>query len=130
MSILSKVYNNYLKMEYKKRSTMKYKTEICKNWEAGYCEFEDECVFAHGKDDLRGKSSYKTKKCRQFFEQGYCMFGNKCIFQHFEGVNINIETDDNYYTFLPNTESESNNKPIQKKPRLPVFQQIYQNNQD
>ncbi|OMJ75672.1 hypothetical protein SteCoe_25142 [Stentor coeruleus] len=116
-------------MEYKKKSTMKYKTEICKNWEVGYCEFEDECVFAHGKEDIRGKSSYKTKKCRQFFEQGYCMFGNKCIFQHFEGLDLSIESDNNY-TFFPNNFNESYSKTTQQKPRLPIFQQICQNNQD
>lgn len=35
----------------------KYKTELCRNWMAGFCSFDNECVFAHGKEELRIKSS-------------------------------------------------------------------------
>jgi hypothetical protein len=31
----------------------KFKTEMCKNWEAGVCDFELDCCFAHGSDELR-----------------------------------------------------------------------------
>ena len=34
----------------------KYKTELCRNWLNGYCSFDNKCVFAHGKDDLREKT--------------------------------------------------------------------------
>ncbi|OMJ95119.1 hypothetical protein SteCoe_1662 [Stentor coeruleus] len=65
---------------------VKYKTEICRNWELGSCEFGHSCAFAHGQDELRGKanmgSNYKTKKCKQFHEQGYCIYGNRCQFRH------------------------------------------------
>jgi hypothetical protein len=36
-------------------SNGKYKTELCRNWMSGFCSFESQCVFAHGKDELRGK---------------------------------------------------------------------------
>lgn len=28
----------------------KFKTEICKNWMNGKCDFGDRCAFAHGED--------------------------------------------------------------------------------
>jgi hypothetical protein len=65
---------------------VKYKTELCRNWELGTCEFGENCAFAHGQDELRNKtnmgSKYKTKKCKQFHEQGYCIYGNRCQFKH------------------------------------------------
>jgi len=39
--------------DYKK----KYKTEICKNFEfRGYCQWGDQCSFAHGQQELRTKT--------------------------------------------------------------------------
>jgi Zinc finger C-x8-C-x5-C-x3-H type (and similar) len=65
---------------------VKYKTEICRNWEMGACEFGSGCAFAHGYEELRYKSNtgknYKTKKCKQFHEIGYCIYGNRCQFKH------------------------------------------------
>ena len=67
---------------------VKYKTEMCKNWAAGHCEFGNKCAFAHGYDELRKKlhlaNNYKTKNCKQFFEQGYCMYGQRCQFKHMD----------------------------------------------
>jgi len=65
----------------------KYKTEACKYWaEKGYCEFGDQCAFAHGNVEMRQKShissNYKTKKCNQFHETGYCPYGVRCQFIH------------------------------------------------
>ena len=64
----------------------KYKTEICRNWEMGKCEFGEDCAFAHGFQELRYKSNigqkYKTKKCKQFHEQGVCQYGTRCQFKH------------------------------------------------
>ena len=63
----------------------KIKTEICRNWEAGSCEYGDKCFFAHGMKELREKFSakiVKTQKCESFFKFGYCMNGIKCQFKH------------------------------------------------
>jgi len=65
----------------------KYKTEVCKYWAAyGYCEFGDQCAFAHGKQEIREKvhisTNYKTKKCIQFHENLYCPYGQRCQFLH------------------------------------------------
>ena len=64
----------------------KYKTEICRNWEIGNCEFGNSCSFAHGYEELRNKvnmgNNYKTKKCKQFHEIGFCIYGNRCQFKH------------------------------------------------
>jgi len=64
----------------------KFKTEMCKNWEAGYCPYGDEkCSFAHGKAQLMQKSNlpsnYKTKQCENF-KKGTCKYGSRCQFLH------------------------------------------------
>jgi hypothetical protein len=41
----------------------KFKTEMCKNWEAGYCEFSPNCCFAHGEDQLR-QTDEPLKACK------------------------------------------------------------------
>ena len=30
-----------------------FKTKICWNWEKGHCKNKDQCIFAHGKDELK-----------------------------------------------------------------------------
>jgi hypothetical protein len=65
----------------------KYKTEVCKYWaDSGYCEFGDQCAFAHGGLDIRQKatvaSNYKTKQCVQYHENGLCPYGVRCQFLH------------------------------------------------
>ena len=66
----------------------KYKTEMCRNWENGECHYGSNCVYAHGRDELKEKSliplNYKTKRCNQFFNLGYCTFGHRCRFLHYE----------------------------------------------
>lgn len=65
---------------------VKYKTEMCRNWENGKCEFGGTCAFAHGPDELRERTllptNYRTKKCKQFYELGYCLYGTRCQFKH------------------------------------------------
>lgn len=97
---------------------LKYKTEMCKGWVKGLCEFGDKCAFAHGHEELREKTAnvcnYKTKRCKQFFELGVCMYGTRCQFLH---------TDSNTATSTP----ESSARPSRKSSgdegtnRLPVF---------
>ena len=80
--------SNCLVNNLKKPVPIKYKTEICRNWEnEGFCRFGTECIFAHGSQDLNRKlavpSNYKTKICKQFTEYPfYCPYGEKCQFLH------------------------------------------------
>ncbi|CAG9335398.1 unnamed protein product [Blepharisma stoltei] len=66
--------------------TIKYKTELCRNWISGFCEFGDKCAFAHGDEQLRLKEAapepVKIKKCVNYFEVGYCLLNSKCPFRH------------------------------------------------
>ena len=101
---------------------LKYKTEICRNWETGFCEFGDKCAFAHGADELRQKthlsSNYKTKKCKQFYELGYCMYGNRCQFRHKEeSPSSKASTNPSNSLASSRKSSEENSS----KRRLPIF---------
>lgn len=92
----------------------KYKTEICRNWELGICDYGEGCAFAHGIEELRDKVNmglkYKTKNCKQFHELGYCIYGNRCQFKH-------RDTADN--TPNPSPKSEDNGRR-----RLKIFAEI------
>lgn len=68
----------------RKTGEAKYKTEICRNWLSGHCEFGEKCVFAHGSLELRNKTQgkYKTRLCKQFYQHGYCGYGPRCQFRH------------------------------------------------
>jgi len=66
---------------------VKYKTEMCKNWEqTGTCKFGADCAFAHGQHELQHKkhvpAKYKTKLCKSFHEALYCPYGQRCQFLH------------------------------------------------
>ncbi|CAG9317254.1 unnamed protein product [Blepharisma stoltei] len=67
---------------------VKYKTEMCKNWESGQCEFGNKCAFAHGIEELRNKSHKSAKPkipgCKMYQDKGYCIYGSKCQFSHRE----------------------------------------------
>ena len=97
---------------------VKFKTEMCRNWKLGCCEFGDQCMFAHGHEELRSvsSSSYRTKKCKQFYEKGYCQYGNRCQFKH---RDISQETAANSPRIMPRQKSEE-----ASKRRLPVFLRI------
>ncbi|PIA18392.1 hypothetical protein COEREDRAFT_32336, partial [Coemansia reversa NRRL 1564] len=69
-----------------------YKTKLCEKFEQdGECPYNNKCVFAHGKDELRPSSAglrhntnplYKTRLCQRFAEQGECPYFEKCQFAH------------------------------------------------
>lgn len=104
---------------------MKYKTEICKNWESGYCEFGGRCAFAHGYDELRQKThmttNYKTKPCKQFYELGYCMYGKRCQFKHKDELDeSDVRTASNSPPFSRENSRDSSVESSNKK-RLPIF---------
>ena len=66
---------------------MKYKTELCRNWEIyRQCKFGESCAFAHGESELNRKqhvpTNYKTRPCRQFHEEMFCPYGVRCQFLH------------------------------------------------
>ena len=95
---------------------VKFKTEMCRNWELGICPFTEKCAFAHGESELRVKThipnNYKTKKCRQFHQQGFCRYGQRCQFIHMEGqISRSVSPS-------PSNSSFSSQK------RLPVFVSI------
>jgi len=136
--------NNKNKIPFKcdaKDFKIKYKTELCKYFEInGYCKYGDKCAYAHGKENLRSKvtntTAYRTKKCVQFFEQGYCPYGNRCQFAHQLKSNITNNPYDRGMTYgkilqtISKLENVENIKKLIEKPRLPVFQEICDNNQN
>jgi hypothetical protein len=96
----------------------KYKTELCRNFYQGKCEFGDKCTFAHGESDLRTVpiSMPKTKKCKQFHEKGYCQYGVRCQFLHMFDASETASSSPNDTPRESSTERPSR--------RLPVFLKI------
>lgn len=64
--------------------TTRFKTQICRNLQSGYCEFGSKCLFVHSLEELQHKqiSPQKQVKCPTFFKNGYCISGSKCQFSH------------------------------------------------
>ncbi|OMJ88869.1 hypothetical protein SteCoe_9070 [Stentor coeruleus] len=92
----------------------RFKTEMCRNWEAGNCEYGDKCFFAHGQKELRDKNgvrSIKDQKCENFFKFGYCLNGIKCQYSH---------TDDLGANYLSNQKTTNQNN-FQEKISPPAF---------
>ena len=120
---------------------IKNKTELCKNYEIyGFCKYGKNCAFAHGKENLRSKvtntTAYRTKKCTQFFEKGYCPYGNRCQFEHQLKSNIinNPYDKEMSYTkileIISKVENIANIKKLVEKPRLTIFQEITNSNEN
>ena len=96
----------------------KYKTEICRKWENGACEYKEKCNFAHGEHELRKphvSASYKTKKCTQFFSKGFCAYGSRCQFSH-------------EVTELKTAPSSPKVNSIEFVKRLPIFMDLERRN--
>lgn len=60
--------------------TLKFKTEMCKNFQLqGYCRWANNCSYAHGMDELRQKThlntNFRSKICKLFHRQGGCPYG-------------------------------------------------------
>ena len=126
--------------EKEEQSQKKYRTELCKYFEInGRCKFGDNCIFAHGKENLREnlckKSGYKKRPCVNFFEKGFCMYGNRCQFSHdtkqFEKEeNEKKENNFSYKLFFKelnmnlNDESKKDIERIKERPRLKVFKKF------
>lgn len=58
--------------------------------ESRSCEFDHDCAYAHGHDELNTRKTahknYKTKMCKQWHQTspGFCSYGEKCQFLHNE----------------------------------------------
>lgn len=83
--------------KYGENFRLNYKTEICKNWlQTGRCEFQGECTFAHGYEEMHQKTTvslnknYKTKLCKQWHKwtPKFCRYGDKCQFIHDERAQL------------------------------------------
>ena len=112
---------------------LKYRTELCKFYEInGKCKYGDNCIFAHGKENLRekvlNKSGYKKRPCINFFEFGYCMYGNRCQFSHSISKNDNNKNF-SYIKLMNVINSSTLNKElyrkIKDKKRLRVFRRLF-----
>lgn len=67
--------------------SIRFKTEVCRNWELGFCEFGDKCTFAHGLGEIRNKEGQPTKTskaCKHYLRSGYCLSGLKCTLEHID----------------------------------------------
>ena len=96
---------------------MKYKTELCRNWSKGYCEYGKNCLFAHGSDEMRPKhlpNRYKTKFCVNILRDGHCKYGSRCLFRHGDD-SLNRTRD---------SDSVSGENSSEWVGRLPVFVDI------
>ena len=98
---------------------LKYRTELCKFYEInGKCKYGDNCIFAHGKENLRekvlNKSGYKKRPCINFFEFGYCMYGNRCQFSHSISKNDNNKKF-SYIKLMNAINSSTLNKELYRK---------------
>ena len=126
--------------EKEEQSQKKYRTELCKYFEInGRCKFGDNCIFAHGKENLREnlckKSGYKKRPCINFFEKGFCMYGNRCQFSH-DIKQFEKEEDDkkennfSYKLFFKelnmnlNDEYKKDIERIKERPRLKIFKKF------
>ena len=90
---------------------LKYKTELCKKFESGFCEFGEACAFAHGQGQLRKV----TKECFQFAQNGFCTYGDRCQFVHTEEPQTSANSTVN------SGASSRRNSIDDVKPRLPIF---------
>ena len=71
---------------------VKFKTEICRNYQNGHCEYGSKCAFAHGEKELREAptdfEAAKKQPCERLMKYGYCLYGEECPYDH-SGVKLN-----------------------------------------
>ena len=87
----------------------------CWNFEAGSCDFEDNCWFKHEKIELDKNRSFNCKKCEQEFKTRAELFKHKKLV-HVETVPIctkfssgNCAYEDSNCWFIHNVENNENN---------------------
>jgi hypothetical protein len=118
----------------------RYKTELCRHYEeSGDCPHGQQCLYAHGQQELvpfRGRHrKFKTQLCKAFHCEGFCSFGPRCSYIHSkpnpEAILTSIQaiipfTPDNQFhglthNFIPNKVYQNNSC------RLSVFTKICEN---
>eukprot|EP00698_Gefionella_okellyi_P004860 TRINITY_DN14492_c0_g1_i1.p1 TRINITY_DN14492_c0_g1~~TRINITY_DN14492_c0_g1_i1.p1 ORF type:complete len:256 (+),score=15.45 TRINITY_DN14492_c0_g1_i1:31-798(+) len=58
------------------------KTKLCRHFLRGLCWRGEQCLFAHGKYELRQNYDlYKTTVCR-YHQSGSCLYGARCRYAH------------------------------------------------
>ena len=125
--------------EKEEQSQKKYRTELCKYFEInGRCKFGENCIFAHGKENLREnlckKSGYKKRPCVNFFDKGFCMYGNRCQFSHdIKQFKKKKKKEDNHFSYklffkelnkVLTDESKKDICKIKERPRLKIFKKF------
>ena len=108
-----------------------YKTEMCRKWESGGCDFGEKCLFAHGAHELKRKKhvprNYKTKACKPFFEVGYCLYGQRCQFSHQALPPKGVKPKDDTVTKRTAPCTPVKTRPQEEaceRKRLPIFVQL------
>lgn len=113
-----------------KRTQVKYKTELCKNWiETGKCRYSVRCMFAHGYHQLVqpskpevAKVNYKSRPCENYHSEFYCNYGTRCIYAH-DQRKVSDLTSSYYGKNLMTMTLESVSNGPQAS-RLAVFEQL------
>lgn len=112
------------------KETIKFKTEMCKNWlEKGKCSYSVRCRFAHGDhelikpiEDKKEVEEYKSKPCTAYHKEFYCPYGVRCLFIHDTRTTKDICKSYYQLSFKLRTEE---GQTVMKR-RLPVFEELAQ----
>lgn len=110
------------------KQTIKFKTEMCKNWvEKGKCSYSIRCKFAHGEHELvkasndkKDEEEYKTKMCTAYNKKHYCPYGVRCLFIH--EAKTAQDFQENYFGKSLIMDFEARQQVSRK--RLPVFESL------
>jgi hypothetical protein len=114
------------------KDSVKYKTEMCKNWvEKGKCSYSVRCRFAHGPHELvkpaaeKDAEEYKSKACTAYHQKSYCPYGVRCLFIH-EGRKVSDLPNSFFGKSLLLTEVAKKTVTFS---RLPVFASLSDNSE-
>jgi hypothetical protein len=94
----------YVDYETEFKRDPKFKTELCKTFsDTGFCCYGNKCRFAHGKEELFGRTvehpKYRKSDCITFHTNGFCNYGQRCHFRHNDTRKLQ-EIPRSYYSLL------------------------------